>query len=229
MASVASLSTEQPSVSRMPQCPWSVYSSTHRSAISTTSSPTSSRNSPSATWTMPSGFHASEPSASLRAGTPKRIAAGTPRSRRRRTSARSEATVCCTTPGSDGTGCGSSMPSRTNSGATRSSMPSTVSATSRRSAAVRRRRRGRWVGKATAGVYERLRPVPDGARRRQRQRRGSRAPPRLPRQCARRAPHARADHDGVRPRRSRVRLRRPSVAPGGARADRRTRRRPKGR
>ena len=36
-------------------------------------------------------------------------------------SSTSEATVCCTTPGSDGIGTGASIPSRTNSGATRSS------------------------------------------------------------------------------------------------------------
>ena len=47
---------------------------------STRSSPTSARRSRSATCTMPSGSQAPEPSASLVAGTPKRITPGTPRS-----------------------------------------------------------------------------------------------------------------------------------------------------
>ena len=64
---MASLSTS-PSSSSTPQWPWSVYSSTQRSAISTRSSPTSSRRSRSATCTMPSGSQAPEPSASLVAG-----------------------------------------------------------------------------------------------------------------------------------------------------------------
>ena len=67
---------------------------------------------------MPSGFHASEPSASLCAGTPKRITPGTPASARTRTSLRRRSRVCWTTPGSEAIGWGESMPSRTNSGAT---------------------------------------------------------------------------------------------------------------
>ena len=59
-----------------PQWPWSVYSSRHRSAISTSESPTSSRRSRSATCTMPSGSEAPRPAASLRSGTPNRITAG---------------------------------------------------------------------------------------------------------------------------------------------------------
>ena len=51
-------------------------------------------------------------------------------------------------PGSDSIGCGSLMPSRTNSGATRSSTRTCTSATRSRSAAVRRRRRGRTVGRS---------------------------------------------------------------------------------
>ena len=76
---VASLST-RPSAVSTPQWPWSVYSSRQRSAMSTRSSPTSSRRSARAACTMPSGFQASEPSASLPAGMPKRITAGMPRS-----------------------------------------------------------------------------------------------------------------------------------------------------
>ena len=48
---------------------------------------------------------------------------------------------------------GSSMPSFTKSGATRSSTPSRVSATSRRIAGVRRSRRGRCSGKVTGSGY----------------------------------------------------------------------------
>ena len=51
--------------SSTPQWPWSVYSSTHRSAISTTSSPTSPRRSARASCTMPSGSKAPLPTASL--------------------------------------------------------------------------------------------------------------------------------------------------------------------
>ena len=83
------------------------------------------------------------------AGTPNRITAGTPRSASSRTSLRSDSRVCCTTPGSDAIGWGASMPSRTNSGATRSSTVRRVSATRRRSAGVRRRRRRRRAGKLT--------------------------------------------------------------------------------
>ena len=77
----------------------------------------------SATCTMPSGSEAPEPVASLRSGTPKRMTAPMPRSASSATSLRSDSRVCCTTPGSELIGCGSSMPSRTNSGATRSSTP----------------------------------------------------------------------------------------------------------
>ena len=55
------------------------------------------------------------------AGTPKRITAGTPRPASVRTSLRRLSWVCWTTPGIDTTGSGSSMPSFTKSGATRSS------------------------------------------------------------------------------------------------------------
>ena len=49
------------------------------------------------------------------------ITAGTPRSASARTSLRRLSCVCCTTPGIDTIGSGASMPSFTNSGATRSS------------------------------------------------------------------------------------------------------------
>src|SRR6266513_6012241 len=54
--------------------------------------------------------------------------------------------VCWATPGMDGTGSGSPIPSLTNSGSTRSDPRTVVRAASLRSAAVRRRRRGRAAG-----------------------------------------------------------------------------------
>ena len=62
----------------------------------------------------------------LCAGTPKRITPGMPSSASARTSLRRLSCVCCTTPGIDTTGSGASMPSFTNSGATRSSTASAV-------------------------------------------------------------------------------------------------------
>ena len=146
-AMVASLSTE-PSARTTPQCPWSVYSSRQRSARRTSESPTSSRRSRRASCTMPLGFHASEPSASLWTGMPNRITPGMPRSASSRTSLRNDSRVCWTTPGSDGTGAGASMPSRTNKGATRSSTVTRASATSLRNACVRRSLRRRRAGNA---------------------------------------------------------------------------------
>src|SRR5918996_1142407 len=100
---VASLAT-WPSSSTTPQCPWSVYSSRHRSAMITSSC----------------------------------------------TSLRSDSRVCWTTPGNDVIATGSSMPSRTNRGAIRSSTDRWVSATRRRRAGVRRSRRSRRWGKLIA-------------------------------------------------------------------------------
>ena len=80
------------------------------------------------------------------AGTPNSITAGTPSAASSRASLRNESRVCCTTPGNDAIGWGSSIPSRTNSGATKSSTLTRVSATSRRNAGVRRSRRSRRAG-----------------------------------------------------------------------------------
>ena len=60
--------------------------------------------------------------------------------------------MCCRTPGSDTIGCGSVMPSRTNSGAMRSLVRTDVSATRSRRARVRRRRRGRSTGNGAPGI-----------------------------------------------------------------------------
>ena len=75
--SVASLSTA-PEGSSTPQCPWSVYSSRHRSDISTVSVPTSAASRRSATCTIPDGSSAAEPRPSFAAGTPNRISPPTP-------------------------------------------------------------------------------------------------------------------------------------------------------
>ena len=82
--------------------------------------------------------------------------------------------MCCTTPGIDTTGSGASMPSFTNSGATRSSTRTRCSATSRRSAGVRRSRRSRCSGNDTPRWYRsaldrvRRRRLPAAGRRRAR-------------------------------------------------------------
>ena len=133
--------------SSTPQCPWSVNSSRHRSAISTVSSPTSARRSDIATLSMPSGSVAGEPTASRTVGDPEhhqpthpgrdrlrgRLAERVPgvlqHSRHRATAAPAR-----------------SATRLTNSGSTRSAGCSRVSATSRRIGAVRRSRRGRTVG-----------------------------------------------------------------------------------
>ena len=144
---VRSLSTSPSDVST-PQCPWSVYSSRQRSVTITASSPKSSRSAWIACCVIPSGFHASVPSASLCSGTPNRTNASTPFDRISAAALRTDSTVCCDCPGIDAIGIASPMPSFTNSGAMRSAGSSVVSRTSARSAGVRRRRRGRSTGKA---------------------------------------------------------------------------------
>src|SRR6201992_750527 len=142
---VASLSTSPAGVSR-PQWPWSVYSSRHRSAMSTVWSPTSAARSPMASWTMPPGWAPAEPRPSLTAGMPNRMTPPTPASTASTAALRRLSRVCWTTPGMEPIGCGSVMPSLTNIGSTRSVGRSAVSATSCRSAAVRRSRRGLITG-----------------------------------------------------------------------------------
>ena len=95
---VASLSTE-PSSASTPQCPWSVNSSRHRSAISTVSPPTSEARSASATLRMPAGSDAADPTASRSAGMPNTISPPTPASTASTAAALSVSLVCCTTPG----------------------------------------------------------------------------------------------------------------------------------
>src|SRR5215468_1273366 len=142
---VASLSTS-PAPVIGPQWPWSVYSHRHRSAISTVASPTSAARSASACWTIPSGSSAAEPRASLTAGMPNSISPPTPAATASAAVLRRLSRVCWATPGMDGTGSGSLIPSLTNRGSTRSDPWTVVRAASLRSAAVRRRRRGRAAG-----------------------------------------------------------------------------------
>jgi len=90
----------------------------HRSAISTVSWPTSATRSRRARWTMPAGSSAAEPRASL---TPdaEQDQAPTPASTASAAAFRALSLECCTTPGIDAR-LGSSEPSLTNSGSTRS-------------------------------------------------------------------------------------------------------------
>ena len=145
-SSVASLSTAPEPVST-PQCPWSVYSHRHRSAMITISSPTSATTSRRATWMMPPGSSAAEPRPSLTAGMPNRIRPPTPASAASAAALRRLSLVCWTTPGMEGTGTGSVIPSLTNIGSTRSEPRTLVLAARRRSAGVRRSLRGRTAGK----------------------------------------------------------------------------------
>ena len=70
------------------------------------SSPSSSRSALIARCAMPSGFHASDPSASLRAGTPNSMNAITPRDGDLGASLRSDSSVCWNCPGIDAIGSG---------------------------------------------------------------------------------------------------------------------------
>ena len=154
---VASLSTA-PDASSTPQWPWSVNSSRHRSDISTVSSPSSACRRCSATLSTPSGSSAPEPIASLSLGHAEdHQPADAGRDRPRPPPSPGSPSVCCTTPGIErDRRRGSAMPSRTNIGSTRSDGRTSISLTSRRSAAVRRSRRGREVG--NGGSSGRLTP-----------------------------------------------------------------------
>jgi len=141
------LSTD-PSARSTPQWPWSVYSSRQQSAMRTQSSPNRPRSDRRAAWTMPASFQASEPSASLRVGTPKRSTAPRPVASACSTVAPVLSTVSCRCPGRLGMATGAAMPSRTKSGRTREERLSRVSRESRRRAGVRRRRRVAPQGRA---------------------------------------------------------------------------------
>ena len=166
-----------PRSSSSPQWPWSVYSSRQRSEMRMRSSPRLERSSPSATCTIPSGSEAPDPVGSLREGTPKRTTAPMPSDERRLASATREATECCTTPGIEAIGTGTSIDSRTKRGAIRSSTPSDDSATSRRMTGSRRSRRNLRAGKLMAEITAAPRAGPFPAPR-------SRVLRRDPRRCA---------------------------------------------
>ena len=151
-SSVASLSTF-PASSRTPQCPWSVYSSKQRSAMTTASSPNSVRTEAIDCCAIPSGFQASDPSASFVAGTAKSMNDRTPRSAISTASLRSDSIVCWNCPGIDGIGDRSVRASFTNRGAIRSPPSNVVSRTRARRAGVRRSRRNRCSGNAISEAY----------------------------------------------------------------------------
>src|SRR5215469_3529136 len=90
---------------------------------------------------------------------PNRISPPTPASAASTAALRRLSLVCWTTPGMDGTGTGSAIPSLTNSGSTRSEPSTLVAAASRRSAAVRRSLRGRTTGNPVMAVTSRWRPA----------------------------------------------------------------------
>ena len=101
---------------------------------------------------IPSASVAAEPSASRCAGMPKSIRPPTPASTAAPAASTSDERVCCTTPGIDSSGDGFCSDSFTKIGNTRSAGCKRVSATSRRSAGVRRSRRGRTTGNAAPSV-----------------------------------------------------------------------------
>ncbi len=115
--------------------------------MTTVASPTSDTTSRIATLRTPSSSVAPDPTASRDDGTPKSISPPTPACTASAAALRSESRECCTTPGIDAIGAGASSPSLTNIGSTRSPGAGRVWATSDRSAAVRRSRRGRAAGK----------------------------------------------------------------------------------
>ena len=87
-----------------------------------------------------------EPVASFDVGTPNSMIPPSPSPAASAAAFLSESRECCTTPGMLRIGVGPVAPSRTNTGRTSCRASRDVSATSRRSAAVRRSRRGRVTG-----------------------------------------------------------------------------------
>ncbi|GAB7145132.1 hypothetical protein LRC484719_37310 [Mycobacterium riyadhense] len=89
-----------------------------------------------------------EPDASLSSsrGTPKSISPPTPAATASVAALRNESTVCCATPGIEGMGRDSDIPSATNIGSTKCLGSKDVCATKRLKAGVERSRRGRCRG-----------------------------------------------------------------------------------
>src|SRR4051812_15007415 len=104
----------------------------------------------SAVQTGPCGSQAALPCASLASGMPKRIAERTPASRAAFASATTRSTESCATPGIEGIGFFTPFPEMAKKGSMRSDGSIRVSRTIERSAAVRRKRRGRLCGKLIA-------------------------------------------------------------------------------
>ncbi len=149
---VASLST---SISprgpgfRIPQCPWSVYSSTHTSVM-TSSSGTASFIAATACATGPFGSYALDPDASLVFGRPNRSTPPRPSDLARRACSAAADVGSWNTPGIVLIGRGVSSDSWKNSGKTRSDGESVVSRTRVRIAGDRRNLRGRSLGNTGA-------------------------------------------------------------------------------
>src|SRR6267143_2132056 len=132
-----------------PQWPWSVYSHRQTSAMATTSG-AASLIALNAVHTGPLGSHAPVPCASLWSGMPKRITERTPAARAAFVSSTIRSTESCATPGMEPIGLRTPRPPTANRGRMRSDGWMRVSRTKERSAAVRRRRRGRSAGKPIA-------------------------------------------------------------------------------
>ncbi len=154
MASLSTTARPQRSSRTTPQWPWSVNSSRQVSAMSSRSSPNSSRMATSVRLSTPSSRQEGVPSASLSSssGTPNRSTHRTPASRASWAARLRESRVCWCTPGIEEISRGASMPSAMNIGRMRSAGRRAVSATSSRIAALERRRRGRRVGTDRNGV-----------------------------------------------------------------------------
>ncbi len=156
-SSVASLSTSIASAGppgrfrRTPQCPWSVYSSTQTSVI-TTRSGTAAFISATARGTGPLGSSPLEPRASFVFGRPKSSTPPSPALAASRATCAAALTGSCATPGIVPTGLASSTSALKNSGQMRSPGARVVSRTRARRAAVARRRLGRMVGNGMAAA-----------------------------------------------------------------------------
>ncbi len=109
-------------------------------------SPTSATTSVIATLRIPWGSIAPEPRASFSAGSPNSITPPSPASTASLAAFFSESRVCCTTPGMLEISRGSVASSATNIGSTSWLGRTSVSATRRLRAGVRRSRRGRMSG-----------------------------------------------------------------------------------
>ncbi|TMC00384.1 MAG: uroporphyrinogen-III synthase [Chloroflexi bacterium] len=134
---VASLSIASPRST--PQWPWVVYSQRQTSAMSARSG-TRARNTRSAAGTGPSGSAAFSPRSSFSCGRPKSSRAPTPARAARSPISATRETGQRAWPGSDVIGDGASIRASTNTGRTNAEGVRRVSATSRRSAGVRRSR-----------------------------------------------------------------------------------------